>query len=197
MDEEDFHGNYDSICGDDIMRRVLTFILIVLTAVPLLSARTTVTDPNSMEIKTSLEAGSLEGVFAGFSSTPQSSGVKPISGSTLTMTLHSDESISEIYSDSEFYVYWVIGDTTKNKLTSATLKWNWDSSYPQDFRFIVCNESGAEQTKSDSGWKVAENTNASGSVKVKVKTTDLRDTAYTTVYKLNLTLEAVFDQTTT
>ncbi len=178
------------------MRRVLIFILIVLTALPLLSARNTVTDPKSMESKTSLEVGSLEGVFAGFSSTPQSSGVKPISGSTLTMTLHSNESISEIYSDAEFYVYWIIGDTKKNKLTSATLKWDWDSSYPQDFSFKVYNESGTEQTKSDSGWVVAQNETNSGSVKVKVETTDLRDTAYTTSYKLNLTLEAVFDQTT-
>lgn len=178
------------------MRRVLIFILIVLTALPLLSARDKVTDPKSMKINTSLEVGSLEGVFAGFSSTPQSSGVKPISGSTLTMTLHSNESISEIYSDAEFYVYWIIGDTTKNKLTSATLKWDWDSSYPQDFSFKVYNGSGTEQTKSDSGWEVARNKTASGSVKVKVKTTDLRDTAYTTSYKLNLTLEAVFDQTT-
>lgn len=190
MDDEDFHGNDDSICGDDMMRRVFIFILILVVALPLFSARTTVTDLKTMTINTSLEAGSLKGVFAGFSSTSQSSGVKPISGSTLTMTLHSDESISEIYSDAGFYVYWVIGDTTKNKLATATLTWSWDSSYPQDFKFKVSDESDNEKT---SGWKVAENAAASGSVKVKVKTTDLRDTAYTTVYQLNLTLEAVFD----
>lgn len=173
-----------------MMRRVFIFILILLIALPLFSVRTTVTYLDKMTVNTSLEAGSLKGVFAGFSSTPQSSGVKPISGSTLTMTLHSSESISEIYSDAGFYVYWVIGDTKKNKLTTATLSWSWESSYPQDFKFKVSDESGNEK---ESGWKVAENTDASGSVKVNVKTTDLRDTAYTTVYKLNLTLEAVFD----
>lgn len=190
MDDEEFHGNDDSICGDDMMRRVFIFILILLIAFPLFSERKKVTDLKTMTINTSLEAGSLKGVFAGFSSTPQSSGVKPISGSTLTMTLHSSESISEIYSDAGFYVYWVIGDTTKNKLTTATLTWSWENSYPQDFKFKVSDEYDKEKT---SGWKVAENTDSSGSVKVNVKTTDLRDTAYTTVYQLNLTLEAVFD----
>lgn len=190
MDDEEFHGNDDSICGDDMMRRVFIFILILLIALPLFSERKKVTDLKKMTINTSLEAGSLKGVFAGFSSTPQSSGVKPISGSTLTMTLHSSESISEIYSDAGFYVYWVIGDTTKNKLATATLSWSWDNSYPQDFKFKVSDENNNEK---ESGWKVVENTDSSGSVKVNVKTTDLRDTAYTTAYQLNLTLEAVFD----
>ena len=168
-------------------RKFFVFLLILLFSVPFLFARKSIKDNGSMIIKTSLDVGTVEGVFFGFSSSSYDDGLNTINDSSLDMNLVSNQEISEVYSEAEFYVYWVIGS---GSISSAKLSWEWSTDYPKDFRFIV-SDSSDFKTEKTSGWDVLSGTtDASGSQYVKVKTSDLRDTAYTTNYVITFTLEA-------
>ena len=183
------------------MRKIFILLLLIIFLIPV-SASPQNTDMKncSMEITTELVAGSLSGFYSGFSSTSLNNGVKPISGTTQTLTLHStNNSVSEIYADGSYYVYWVLNsvdveEKAKDTLTSLTLAWQQkESDVTQNIFSVYVGTDIDEDNKKESGWGVTSSTQTSGDQQFSVRTGDLRNTPWNATLTLNMTLTAVFN----